>query len=372
MKKPLRQLLKEYFYFPKKDRNGIIVLGILMVAVLAGYIAVDNIRLKPGGDYSDFKSALETWEHEEEIETGFRKLFVFNPNSISPEKLDSLSLPVFVKKNILRYRSSGGKFNNTSDFRKIYGMNDSIFTAIEKYIKIPETQSKQVEIIPQRKELFTGTFDPNRAEAEVLHEFGFNSYQSSNLLKYRESGGFFDHPTDLMKIYGIDSVFFSIIEENIKIDEQGIQIDDERSGTRRKESIKNTLKVELNTADSIQLMKMNGIGKVFAGRILKYRELLGGFYEKEQLLEVYNLSGETYHRIRDNIWVDTLRVKKVRVNFAGYPELLRHPYIKKRHVQAILDYREENGPFHSLNQVLQAGLIDSVTFCSLKPYLSAR
>jgi len=64
MKKPLRQLLKEYFYFPKKDRNGIIVLGILMVAVLAGYIAVDNIRLKPGSDYSDFKSALETWEHD--------------------------------------------------------------------------------------------------------------------------------------------------------------------------------------------------------------------------------------------------------------------------------------------------------------------
>ena len=47
--------------------------------------------------------------------------------------------------------------------------------------------------------------------------------------------------------------------------------------------------VEINTADSAELMRLNGIGASFSRRIVKYRNLLGGFISKEQLLEVYGM-----------------------------------------------------------------------------------
>ena len=47
--------------------------------------------------------------------------------------------------------------------------------------------------------------------------------------------------------------------------------------------------VELNTADTTILKKVPGIGSTFARRIIKYRELLGGFYDVSQLAEVYDI-----------------------------------------------------------------------------------
>ena len=36
--------------------------------------------------------------------------------------------------------------------------------------------------------------------------------------------------------------------------------------------------IHLNTADSVQLLPLPGIGPVFAGRIIRYRNLLDGYY----------------------------------------------------------------------------------------------
>ena len=132
------------------------------------------------------------------------------------------------------------------------------------------------------------------------------------------------------------------------------------------------LLIELNSADSLQLISLKGVGSVFASRILKYRELLGGYYSATQLLEVYGFPEETFFSIKENVFTDTMKVEKIRINFVDFSELLRHPYLKKMHVEAILNYRQKNGPFISNDQVLKAGLIDTTTFVTLLPYLTCR
>ena len=54
--------------------------------------------------------------------------------------------------------------------------------------------------------------------------------------------------------------------------------------------VRKPLMVELNSADSTTLQLLHGIGPAFARRIVRYREKLGGFSNKEQLLEVYGSS----------------------------------------------------------------------------------
>ena len=56
---------------------------------------------------------------------------------------------------------------------------------------------------------------------------------------------------------------------------------------KAKEKEPSLLNMDLNTADSTTLMALKGIGPVFSVRIVKYRELLGGYYETAQLQEVY-------------------------------------------------------------------------------------
>ena len=68
------------------------------------------------------------------------------------------------------------------------------------------------------------------------------------------------------------------------------------------------------------------------------RERLGGFVRKEQLLEVYGVNNELYVRIAPYIESGG-NVQQVRVNQLEFKELLRHPYLSYKQVQAIVNLR---------------------------------
>ena len=85
--------------------------------------------------------------------------------------------------------------------------------------------------------------------------------------------------------------------------------------------------VELNTADSLTLQKIPGIGPAFARRIVKYRELLGGFYSVAQLAEVYGIDEERYAALLPWFRVDTTLIRKLEINQITASSLRKHPYI---------------------------------------------
>ena len=110
--------------------------------------------------------------------------------------------------------------------------------------------------------------------------------------------------------------------------------------------------VNLNAADSAGLLPLSGIGPVFAGRIIKYRDRLGGFFYKEQLLEVKYFTQEMLDKIQDNIVIDTSLIQKLPINKLEFKEILRHPYVdyemtvvivnerKKMHYTSIKDFSQ--------------------------------
>ncbi len=102
--------------------------------------------------------------------------------------------------------------------------------------------------------------------------------------------------------------------------------------------------IEINTADSAQLVQLYGIGPAFANRILKYRGMLGGFFSSEQLLEVYGMDSIRYLGIVQNIIVDKSSILRINVNEAEFKTLLHHPYLDYETVKLICNYREYTGP----------------------------
>jgi len=107
----------------------------------------------------------------------------------------------------------------------------------------------------------------------------------------------------------------------------------------RKYIKKELAQIEINSADTIQLQELKGIGPGFAKRIVKYREQLGGFYAKEQLMEVYGLTEQIYNSIKNSIVVDASKIKRIKINEMDISRLKRHPYISYYEAKAIYDYR---------------------------------
>jgi DNA uptake protein ComE-like DNA-binding protein len=100
--------------------------------------------------------------------------------------------------------------------------------------------------------------------------------------------------------------------------------------------------VELNAADTATLKKVPGIGSVFAGRIVKYRSLLGGFYSVAQLREVYGME-ERYHSLQNWFYADSSLVAKLPVNRLSSNALARHPYLNDKQARALGQLRNRKG-----------------------------
>ena len=127
--------------------------------------------------------------------------------------------------------------------------------------------------------------------------------------------------------------------------------------------------VELNSADTLDLQQLFGIGPAFARRIVKYRQLLGGFVDKRQLLEVYGMDEERYRGFADQLQLDSTLIIKIALNSATIDDLKRHPYIDYYQAKALVRYREQAGPFQKTEELLKVNLIDTEFVTKIEPYI---
>jgi competence ComEA-like helix-hairpin-helix protein len=228
---------------------------------------------------------------------------------------------------------------------------------------------------------FNGKINPNTASEDSLKLLGLSSFAVSNLIKYREKGGKIKYSSQLTKIYGIDSSTFFNIKDKISIPKPDVSdtfivaealetIDksiDSNTFAKAKTEKKSIL-IDINTADEIQLQYVNGIGPSFAKRIIKYRDLVGGYHSKGQLLEVYGLDHSKFHQIKDQITIGG-KVQDINVNSSDYKALSNHPYINRQEARLIVAYTSKHGPLKHAYDIVKIGVMDSLFVEKIMPYL---
>lgn len=128
--------------------------------------------------------------------------------------------------------------------------------------------------------------------------------------------------------------------------------------------------VELNGADNLTLRKVPGIGEAFSRRIVKYRELLGGFYSVTQLAEVYGIDETRYAALAPWFWVDTTLVRPIHVNEADFRTLIRHPYLDKPQTLALLSLIRRKGRIAGWDDLRLLEEFTPEDRRRLRPYLS--
>ena len=303
---------REYFTFTRSERNGIIVLLFLIILLIISIQVLPILINKEKVDYSSFENEVDNF-------------------------------------------ISSIQYNDSSDVNK----NESAFLLSDP-------------------EYFD--FDPNSVAESELKKMGISAKVIKNWMNFRSKGGKFWDNEDVKKIWGLEDSVFQKLLPYIKIkalEKNKINKDEiakvwstiSNNEYKKSYSDKTDNSVELNSADSAALCSLYGIGPGFSKRIMKYRDLLGGFVSKDQLLEVFGFTPDMYSKIENLVYVDNLNVKKINLNKADYKQMIKHPYFTKEIVNKIIEYRRIQLKIDNLQDLVKDKMMTQEQMDRIKAYI---
>ncbi|MCX6291423.1 MAG: helix-hairpin-helix domain-containing protein [Bacteroidetes bacterium] len=307
-KRPIfRDTWKDYLSFSKRERNGIFVLLVIIFIQIGILAAVKYFPdEKPAVDFSAFKKEVDEF---------------LARDSLANDSLKDVT-----------------DENGEHQFKKTN----------------PEIKSA----------LFV--FNPNQLPDDDWEKLGFSDKQIHVIKNFEAKGGKFHSKEDVKKMYCIPEKQYSRIEPYIRIPE--VKKDTLKQFPKKK--IPERVVVDIGSADSVELTKIRGIGPGFAHRISGYRNKLGGFMKKEQLLEVWGLTDSLYQVFWPQITLnDSLALRKINLNTAEYDELRSHPYIGSQLASLLCNYRKQHIRFSTVDEIKKIPLVNAQLYSKLAPYL---
>ena len=212
-------------------------------------------------------------------------------------------------------------------------------------------------------------FDPNTLSTEGWLELGINQKTVETINKYLSKGGHFYKPEDLRKIWGMSAQKCEELIPFVKIIKQENSRGAKEFFIHKEKSVTKKSIFEINQADSLLILSLPGIGPALTHRILAYRQKLGGYFELNQLKEVWGLQDSVYHKIIESLKVDESLIQKININTIGIEQLKIHPYFGYKIGGIIINFRNQHGSFKSLEDIQKITLISEEIFNKIKHYL---
>ena len=306
----MKQFIKDYFSFNKRERNGLFILLLILVIIIIAPYVISVFIQKENVDFSAFRKDIAKFERS------LKETTEENKDSFKYNEFDYNNVNRSVAENMLH------PFN----------------------------------------------FNPNNLPAEKWKEMGLNDKQIKIIKNFETKGGKFFKKEDLKKIYGITESDYTVLEPYIQIPGKNKAFDKKEKVIYKND--KNTEIIELNSADTTDLKRLKGIGTWFAKKIIAYRNKLGGFYKKEQLMEVKGIDSSRYAGFISYVSVNSFRITTININTALYDELKMHPYIGFNIALSIINIRNVHGKFASVADIKKSALITDKIYEKLSPYLT--
>ncbi|MCF8379042.1 MAG: helix-hairpin-helix domain-containing protein [Bacteroidales bacterium] len=367
--------IKDYFGFSRTEVNGmyflcVLIFLLILVNIFAPYFIkhkpvnqqaftewVSNSELmksqKPNSETAQTDKIAMNNEDEKKLTP-----FYFDPNNLPVEIWVKMGLSESQIKVIKNYEAKGGHFKKPEDLEKIYSISAEEYKILKPFIQITETP---VENEKQEIELNLFAFDPNKISREEFESLGLEPGLIDIILNYRNKGGLFKGKSDFAKIYGLSEELYIKLEPYISIASDTLPNIDLTAKIP-------SLLININTADTLDLQQLPGIGPSFAQKIVKYRELLGGYYSSDQLLEVYGMDSLRFTKLSKNIFC-TGEIRQININTATIKEMIKHPYIEYYLAKSIITHRQTSGKYVNLHSLLDNNLVYPELFQKISPYL---
>jgi len=210
-------------------------------------------------------------------------------------------------------------------------------------------------------------FDPNTLDSTGWRKLGINGRNIRTIRNYVVKGGQFRHAADLQKIWGLKKEDYDRLMPYIRIAAPA-------ASTTLKAPVKYVKApppiIDINRADTSAFISLPGIGSKLANRIVNFRDKLGGFYSVQQVGETFGLPDSTFQLILPRLQCAPVPIQKININTADVNGLKQHPYIRWNIANAIVQYRQQHGAFHSPDELQQIVLITPELYQKLVAYVT--
>lgn len=235
-------------------------------------------------------------------------------------------------------------------------------------VVLSEEVPKQESVMPT----FDTVINPNNAQLGEFLRVGFTEKQAQTCINYRTKGGKFYKDTDIMKMYCISEEDYENLKDYIKIpstkQQKHLNPQNPRESSEQVTQ-KNIHKVSINRCDTTELKKLPKIGGYRARKIIEYRDKLGGFYDVNQLRNVYSIDSATLTEVIRYIIIDTAAIKKINVNEASFKEIVHHPLISYDVTKNIMNYKRIVGTIKNIKELRENNIVNADEYETLKNYL---
>ncbi len=317
---------KDFFYYTRSERRGIVMLILLILILLVLRFSMPFWAVNSKLSFSDEEFVVRVQELNEELKSlnadqSKDSFFVFNPNIVSAEELKLLGFSNYQAKSLIGYRNKIGLFNSKDDLLRVYGIDSVFFVKYVNYIKLPPKDVRSQSLSKDKiKEVWI-----NFNRLDTLFYF---DYISSSLYKEKIA--------ELLATRYVNKKLTSSVVRRMSDDRLFLWL--KENSVKKQSSYRYTRKsIEINSADTTQFKQLIGIGSVLSKRIVKYRNLLGGFYTIEQIKEVYGVSQEVYEENKEVLVVDSCVVRKMQLEKVTVKQLEKHPYLNRTQAKELFN-----------------------------------
>ncbi len=222
----------------------------------------------------------------------------------------------------------------------------------------------------------TYRFNPNFLTDFRAYQMGMSEKEIDRLLTFRKKGKYVNSPREFQQVTGVGDSLLRMMSPLFKFPEwtqkkkanQYPKKPLDQTQTSSPGKIK-----DINGVTAEELSRIKGVSDKLSKRIIAYRNKLQGFYEDDQLFEVYYLNKEIGNQILKSFQViEKPLIQKIDINSASFKEILKTPYIDYKLTQRICNYRDENIHFNDLEELKKIDSFPIEKFDRIALYLSAQ
>jgi competence protein ComEA len=287
----MKPQLKNYLSITKKEWNGMVVLVVLILLVLAAPYIYKLFHTEKTVDFKDFDKAvalLSKMRNQPYSTTNGKVLsddkirhpvmFPFDPNNLSIEQWKQLGLSERQATIIQHYTAKGGRFYKPEDVKKIYSVTPDDYKRLLPYINIPEILSIHKKLKPGE------VVELNTADSAKLTELkGIGPAFATRIVRYRGRLGGFFHKQQLKQIVGIDSLKYADLSSQVSADPSKVK------------------KIDINTVSFNQLRLFPYLSYNQVNAIIQYRAQHGKYSSPADIKNIVLLDDRTVRLIEPYI-----------------------------------------------------------------------
>ncbi|PWL37421.1 hypothetical protein DKG77_15685 [Flagellimonas aquimarina] len=217
-------------------------------------------------------------------------------------------------------------------------------------------------------------FNPNYITDYKGYTLGMSPEELDRLFAYRKQKRFVNSAESFQKVTKVSDSLLKTIAPYFKFPEwtqknRQIPVHNNSKSQFKEKEVDKVRDLNLATIDDFKTIR--GIGDKLSARIVKFRDRLGGFVINKQLNDVYGLKPDVVKRVLSNFKVvQPPKIEKININTATAKELSRLVYINYDLAKEIVAFREVNGAYGKVDELVGVKTFPVERIDRIKLYLT--